>query len=142
MAYTRSNKAGQLQVTPGTTGAANAGGVYMPNSGTSVIGNTTTEVFTLAAPVQGCKKRIIVTSLTTTVAPVIRFSTSSGAGTVSLVGATTGNNLLTILGTRSTFCATVMDLEGFNSTSWLLTNVCPASSTATVSSVVTVSSGA
>ncbi len=143
MAYFRTKSQGEPKTVNGTTGAAAGGaGSLMPNSGVSVIGNTTTEVFTLAPPVTGCRKTIIITSLTTTVLPVIRCSTTTGVGTISFVGATTGMNLLTVAGTRSTVAATVIELIGINSTSWVVSNVCPGSSTATINLAVTLSSGA
>jgi hypothetical protein len=141
MAYFKTRMQGEPRAVAGSTAAANTGGVKMPNSGISVIGNTTSEVFVLAAPVTGCRKTIVITSLTTTVLPIIRTSSTSGAD-ISFVGVTTGLNLLNILGPRSTALATVVELIGFNSTSWLLANVCPASSTLTVSSVLSISSGA
>lgn len=137
MAYSKTRLAGELQVTPGSTGAGTA--ASMPNSGVSVIGNTTTEVFVLQPPVQGCQKTIVITSLSTAVLPVIRCSTSGGA--IGFVGATTGLNLLTVAATRSTVAATVIQLIGMNSTSWLVAGVCPGSSTATINQAVTLSSG-
>jgi hypothetical protein len=139
MAYFKTRMQGEPRTVNGTTGAGTA--TKMPNSGISVIGNTTTEVFVLEPPVTGCRKTIIITSLTTTVLPVIRCSTASN-GAISFVGATTGMNLMTVAGTRSTVAATVIELIGVNSTSWVVANVCPGSSTATINLAVTLSSGA
>jgi len=137
MAYFKSNSAGALQVTPGSTGAGTA--PSMPNYGVSIIGNTTTEVFVLQPPVQGCQKTIVITSLSTAVLPVIRCSTAGGA--ISFVADTTGKNLLTLAASRSTVAATVIQLIGMNSTSWLVAGVCPGSSTATINQAITLSSG-
>jgi hypothetical protein len=124
-------------VTPGTTGAGAT--PSMSNNGISVITNTTTEVFTLAPPETGCRKTIVITSLTTTVLPVIR--TSSSGGGITFVGASTGYNLLTVAAIRSTVAATVIELIGLSSTQWLVAGVCPGSSTATINQAVTLSSG-
>lgn len=138
MAYTRSATiAGSIAVTPGTTGAGAT--PSMANSGLSVIGNTTTEVFTLQPPVTGCQKTIVISSLTTTVLPVVRLSSAGGG--ISLLGATTGLNLLTVAATRSTAVATVIQMMGVNSTSWVITSICPGSSTATMNQALTASSG-
>ncbi len=137
MAYSRTNSAGAPQVTAGSTGAGTA--PSMANYGVSIIGNTTTEVFVLQPPVQGCRKTIVITSLTTTVLPVIRCSTAGGA--ISFVADTTGKNLLTLAASRSTVAATVIELIGMNSTSWLVAGVCPGSSTATINQAITLSSG-
>jgi hypothetical protein len=136
MAYFKTRMQGEPRTVNGTTGAATG---FMPNSGISVIGNTTTEVFVLAPPVTGCRKTIIITSLTTTVAPVVRLSTSGGG--ISFVADTTGKNLMTVAGTRSTVAATVIELIGINSTSWVVAGVCPGSSTAVVNQAITLSSG-
>jgi hypothetical protein len=125
MAYSRSDQAGAVQVTPGTTGAGTA--ASMPNYGTSIITGTSAEAFVLQAPVQGCKKRIIVTSLSTAALQVIRTSTTSG-GAPSIVGATTGINTITVTTLRALTTPLVIDLEGFNSTSWVITGVFPDSS--------------
>jgi hypothetical protein len=139
MAYFKTRMQGEPRTINGSTGAGGAGGIRMPNSGVSVIGNTTTEVFVLEAPIAGCRKTIVITSLTTTVAPVIRTSTAGGA--IGFVGTSTGTNLLTVAGTRSTAAATVIELIGINSTSWVVANVCPGSSTATINQAITLSSG-
>ena len=116
MAYKRTRQAGQQTVTAGSTGAGTA--PSMPNHGVSVISNTSTEVFVLQPPVEGCDKTIVITSLSTAVLPVIRCSTAGGA--IGFVGATTGLNLLTLSALRSTALATVITLKGLNSTSWLI----------------------
>lgn len=135
MAYLRNTRAGQVIQPVGSTGAGTA--PSMPNNGVSVITATSSEVYVLEPPVAGCQKTIIITSLTTTVAPVVRFSTASGV--VSLAGST-GNTILTAAAIRSTTIATCIQLLGLNATSWALTSVCPASSTLTVNQGVVVSS--
>jgi hypothetical protein len=126
MAYFRSNvSVGSKQVTAGTTGAGTA--ASMPNTGTSIIANTSGEAFVLQAPVTGCKKRIILTSLSTAALCVIRTSTTSG-GAPSIVGATTGINTITETTLRALTTPLVIDLEGFNSTSWVITSIFPDSS--------------
>jgi hypothetical protein len=140
MAYFKTKMQGEPRTVNGSTGAGTA--TKMPNSGVSVIGNTTTEVFVLEPPIFGCRKTIIINTLTTTVLPVIRTSTVANGGAISYVGPTTGLNLLTVAGTRSTAALTVIELIGLNSTSWVVTNVCPGSSTATINQAITISSGA
>jgi hypothetical protein len=140
MAYFKTRMQGEPRQVNGSTALTAA--PKMPNSGISVIGNTTTEVFCLEAPIAGCRKTIVITSLTTTVLPVIRTSTVANSGAISFVGATTGLNLLSVLGPRSTANATVIELIGLNSTSWVVANVCPGSSTATINLAVSVTSGA
>jgi hypothetical protein len=127
MTYFRTKYQGEQRTINGTTGAANAGGVKMPNSGTSVIGNTTTEVFVLEPPITGCKKRIVLNTPSTGVLPVIRCASAASVG-ISFVGATTGINILTLTTARVATNPAVIDLEGLNSTSWVITNVFTATS--------------
>jgi hypothetical protein len=131
---------GELRTVNGTTGAGAA--TKMQNTGVSVIGNTTTEVFVLEPPVMGCRKTIVITSLTTTVLTVIRTSTVANGGGITFVSNTTGKNLLSVLGPRSTIAATVIELVGINSTSWVVSSVCPATSDATINAAVSMTSGA
>lgn len=135
MAYSRTKQAGQLAVTVGSTGAGTA--PSMPNHGVSIITATSNEVYVLQPPVAGCEKTIVFQSLTTTVLPVVRLSTASGV--VSLLGST-GNSIITAAAIRSTVLATVVTLKGINSTSWVITGVCPGSSTLTVNQGIVVSS--
>jgi hypothetical protein len=125
MAYARTDQAGAVQVTAGATGAGVA--ASMPNYGTSIITASSADAFVLQAPVQGVKKRIIVNLLTTGAQPIIRTSTTSG-GAPSIVGATTGINTITVTTARNVSAPLVIDLEGFNSTSWVITGVFPDSS--------------
>jgi hypothetical protein len=140
MAYFKTRMQGELRTVNGTTGAGAA--TKMQNTGVSVIGNTTTEVFVLEPPVMGCRKTIVITSLTTTVLPVIRTSTVANGGGITFVSNTTGKNLLSVLGPRSTIAATVIELVGINSTSWVVSSVCPATSDATINAAVSMTSGA
>jgi hypothetical protein len=140
MAYFKTRMQGELRTVNGTTGAGAA--TKMPNSGVSVIGNTTTEVFVLEPPIAGCRKTVIVTSLTTTVIPVVRLSTVANGGGITFVSNTTGKNLLTITGPRSTIAATVVELIGVNSTSWVVSNVFPGTSDANIAQGATMTSGA
>jgi hypothetical protein len=140
MAYFKTRMQGEPRTVNGTTGAGAA--TKMPNSGLSVIGNTTTEVFVLEPPIFGCRKTVVITSLTTTVLPVIRTSTVANGGGITFVSNTTGKNLLSVLGTRSTIAATVIELIGINSTSWAVSSVCPGTSDATINIAVSMTSGA
>lgn len=135
MTYYKSKKWGELKNIVGSTGAGTA--PSMPNSGVSIVTATSNEVYVLQPPVAGVEKTIIFQSLTTTVLPVVRLST--GTGVVSLFG-TTGNTIMTAAAIRSTVLATVVTLKGINSTSWVITGVCPGSSTLTVNQGVVASS--
>jgi hypothetical protein len=108
----------------------------MPNYGTSIISNSSGEVFVLQPPVQGVKKRIILANLTTNNLCVIKSCTTAG-GAPSIVGATTGINTITLTTLRALTTPTIIDLEGFNSTSWVITGIFPDSS---LFNVVTLSS--
>ena len=125
MAYSRSNSAGAVQVSAGTTAAATA--PSMPNSGTSIVSNSSGEVFVLQAPIQGCRKRIILTDLTTANLCVIK-SCTTGGDNISFIGATTGINTITLTTLRALGTPLTIDLEGYNSTSWVITSIFPDSS--------------
>ena len=128
MAYNRTNQAGNVRITAGSTGAATA--ASMPNFGTSVITSTTAgDTYVLQPPVQGCRKRIIFATLSTSnVQVVMSCTTAGGAAAITFVGATTGINVITVNTLRVVTTPVVVDLEGFNSTSWVITNVCPQTS--------------
>ena len=126
MAYKKINRSGAVQITAGSTGAGTA--ATMPNFGTTIITSTTgADAWVLQAPVQGCRKRIIFAALSTANLQVIR-SCTSGAGSPTFVGATTGINTITINTARNVTTPLVIDLEGYNSTSWVITNICPQTS--------------
>lgn len=128
MAYFKTNLRGQLAVTPGTTGAGTA--ASMPNFGTSYVANSSGEAFVLEAPVAGCKKRVVFTHLTSANLSVLR-SCTAGGDNISFLGATTGINTITLTTVRAGF-VTVIDLEGQNSTSWIVTNIYPDTSVGVV----------
>jgi hypothetical protein len=125
MAYERTNRAGRTQVTAGTTGAGTA--ASMPNHGTSIIANSSGENYVLAPPVAGCRKRVIFSHLSTANLCVLRASTT-GSDAITFVGATTGINVITLNTARVVTTPIVIDLEGFNSTSWVITSVFPETS--------------
>ena len=125
MAYVKKDYSGALQVTVGTTGAGVA--ASMPNNGTSVITGTSGEAYVLQAPIAGCRKRVIFTSLSTANLSVLRSCTSAG-GSPTFIGATTGINTITVTTLRALTTPLVIDLEGFNSTSWVITSIFPDSS--------------
>jgi hypothetical protein len=124
MAYYRSHTGGSLTnnvVSKGTTGAATA--ASMPNFGTSIVANTSAEAWVLQAPVQGCRKRVIFTGLTSANTNILR-SCTTGGDDISFAGATTGINTLSI-STMSGAFPLVVDLEGASSILWYVTNVFP-----------------
>lgn len=125
MAYFKTNSAGTIQVTAGTTGAGTA--ASMPNTGTSIITNSSAENYVLQAPVQGCRKRVIFSHLSTANLCVLRASTT-GSDDITFVGATTGINVITLNTARVVTTPVVVDLEGFNSTSWVITSIFPETS--------------
>jgi hypothetical protein len=125
MAYYRSKLAGEVAVTAGSSGAGTA--ASMPNFGTShVTGTTGADAYVLQAPVAGCKKRVVFHALTSANLQVLR-SCTSGGDNISFVSSTTGVSVLTLTTIRANQ-VTVIDLEGYNSTSWIVTNCFPATS--------------
>ena len=121
MAYYRTSFDVPNTVLKGSSGAGTA--ASMPNTGITVIANTSGEAWVLQPPVAGCKKRVVFTGLTSANVNILRASTS-GDDVIAFMGATTGINTLT-LSTMSGQFPLVIDLVGFNSTSWLITNVFP-----------------
>jgi hypothetical protein len=134
MAYFRTRTQGEPKTVNGTTGAGTA--VKMPNSGVSVISNTSGEVFVLDPPVMGCRKTIVYSNISTANLCVVRTATAGGA--ISFIGATTGQNLITMTTARHTVVPVVIELLGLNTTSWVVANVFPQTSLFTA---VTVTSG-
>lgn len=135
--YRARNQCGEAAVRVGTTGGAVVG---MPNYGVSIVSATSTEVYTLAPPVAGCRKTIVCTSSSTGITPTIKLS-SNAAQTVSLTQLG-GNQIATMFkfaATRSTGAATVVELVGINSTSWVMTNAFPCLSTGAGNGAVTLS---
>jgi hypothetical protein len=134
MTYFRTRAQGEPKTVNGTTGAGTA--VKMPNYGVSVITNTSGEVFVLDPPVMGCRKTIVYSNISTANLCVVRASTSGGG--ISFIGATTGQNLITMTTARHTVVPVVIELLGLNTTSWVISNVFPQTSLFTA---VTVTSG-
>jgi hypothetical protein len=142
MAYFKTKSQGEVRTITGTTGAGTA--PSMPNSGVSVLSETTAESIVLQPPIAGCEKTIVLNTYSTTAFPIIKFS-SNAAQTISLLGVSTNLTHLKAVAGRSTVCPTIITLKGVNSTSWLLMNVFPAMGAVTtgssaVSNAVSVSS--
>jgi len=127
MAYVRTYSAAHKQVTKGTTAAATAAST--PNYGTTIISDTSAEVYVLQPPTAGCRKRIIFTAVTTGTLPIV-MSCTAGGDDITIVGATTGINALTLTTARILTQPVTVDLEGLNSTSWIITSIWPATSVA------------
>jgi exosortase/archaeosortase len=128
MAYFRTKLEGAIAVTKGTSAAATA--ASMPNFGTSIIANTSGEAWVLQAPYAGVRKRVVFTGLTSANTNILRACTTGGDD-ITFVGATTGINALSVT-TGSGAFAMVIDLEGQNTTSWIITNIFPESTVATI----------
>jgi hypothetical protein len=126
MAYYRTKQAASIQVTAGTTAAGAT--PSMPNHGVSVIGNTTTEIFTLMAPEVGVEKTIVFSgSSSTSLTHTVR---GSSAQTVTFSGGTLGGNtalptMFKLAATRSTKMNVVVSLIGMSSVSWAVKSVYP-----------------
>jgi hypothetical protein len=129
MAYTKTRLAAEsVSISTGTTGAGTA--PSMPNHGISVISATSSEVFVLQPPVAGIRKTICFAGNSTATNAVVRLST--GTGVVSFFnGATTGLTIMTCAAARSTVSCQVVDMVGMNTTSWMILNVFPATTTPT-----------
>lgn len=133
MAYVETKTVGEIvPISSGTTGAGTA--PSMPNYGLSVLSATSSEVFVLEAPVRGIRKTIAFAGNSTANNPVVRLSTATGA--VSFFnGATTGLTILTCAAARSTASCQVVELVGINTTSWMITNVFPCTTTPTAANM-------
>ena len=123
MAYFRTKQWGERQSILGTTGLGTA--PSMPNTGVSIVTATSAEAYVLQPPVAGCEKTIAFHTYSTTALPVVKLCTDGAAVTVSFVGSSTNLSIMKSAAGKSTVCATVVTLKGFNSTSWLITNVWP-----------------
>jgi hypothetical protein len=132
MAYVRTKAGAEKQVAKRTTGATATG--TTPNYGTTVINDSSAEVYVLEPPVAGCRKRLIFTTATTGdgALPIVKSSTTPAAGVsaITFVGATTGINTLTLTTARILTQPTIVELEGLNSTSWIITSIWPNTSVA------------
>ena len=131
---TNVSSGGTAALAVGTTGGAVVG---MPNHGISLIEGTSTEIFVIAPPVYGVQKRLICSAATTTVTPTVRFSTTAGQGIASAGGVPA--TILKFAATRSTVCATVVDLVGLSSVQWAIVNVFPCMSTGAGNGAITLS---
>jgi hypothetical protein len=131
MPYTKTNRGGSLAQPLGTTGGAVSD---IPNHGVTYITGTTVETYTLAAPVPGCRKTIVFNSSTTTLKPVIKLSTVA-TGAAFLGMAATGLNVMEFTSDRSTAHASVVELVGVTTASWLITNIWPICTAPTASLV-------
>lgn len=124
MAYYRSNSAGSIEATGYTTLAA----ASMPNTGTSHILSTTgADPWVLQPPIPGCKKRVVFHALTSANLQLLRSCSAAATDIITFVSSTTGVSILTLNTIRANQ-VTVIDLEGYNTTSWVITNCFPATS--------------
>jgi hypothetical protein len=133
MAYSRTQTGSDvINITTGSTGAGTA--PSMPNWGVSVISATSSEAFNLQAPVAGVRKTLVFAGNSTANNAVVRLSTASGV--VSFFnGATTGQSILTVAAARSTASCQVVELLGMNTTSWVILNVFPVTTTPTAANL-------
>jgi hypothetical protein len=133
MAYSRTALNGEVvNITTGTTGAGTA--PSMPNYGVSVISATSSEVFVLQAPVAGVRKTLAFAGNSTANNAVVRLSTTSGVVTF-FNGTSTGQTILTCAAARSTASCQVVELLGMNTTSWMILNVFPCTTTPTAANL-------
>lgn len=133
MPYQKTFQAGEIvPISSGTTGSGTSPSI--PNYGVSVLSATSSEVFVLQAPVQGVRKTICFAGNSTANNPVVRLSTATGV--VSFFnGATTGLTIMTCAAARSTVSCQVVEMIGMNSTSWMILNVFPATTTPTAANM-------
>jgi hypothetical protein len=133
MAYSRTALNGEVvNITTGTTGAGTAPSI--PNYGVSVISATSSEVFVLQAPVAGVRKTLAFSGNSTANNAVVRLSTATGVVTF-FNGTSTGATILTCAAARSTASCQVVELIGMNSTSWMILNVFPCTTTPTAANM-------
>ena len=134
MAYSRAKLYGEA-FQPATGPSASAVKDF-PGTGISVLTVTSTETFCLEAPITGREKTIILTMMTTTIAPEIWASTSAD-GPITFAGGTTGlTKIKFVAAGRSTQAATVVKLVGINSTQWAITSVFPVTTATTGTSQI------
>jgi hypothetical protein len=133
MAYARTRTGGEVvNITTGSTGAGAAPSI--PNYGLSVISATSSEVFVLQPPVAGVRKTIAFSGNSTANNAVVRLSTATGVCSF-FNGATTGLTIMTCAAARSTASCQVVDMIGMNSTSWMILNVFPCTTTPTAANM-------
>lgn len=130
MPYFKTNQGGDVAVNLAlpTTGGAVLG---IANYGASQLTATSNEVYALNPPVAGVLKTLIFHNYTTAAGPTVNLST---AQTVSLLGKTTGLSKIVHSAQKSTVTATVVQLMGINSTSWVLLNAFPNQGSVTTGS--------
>lgn len=130
MPYRATRQYGEIvPITSGTTGAGTA--PSMPPFGVSILSGTSSEVYVLQPPTMaGQRKTIVFSGNSTANNPVVRLSTATGV--VSFFnGQTTGQTIMTCAASRSTAFCQVVELMSMNSTSWMVTNVFPVTTTPT-----------
>jgi hypothetical protein len=133
MAYSKTRIGGEVVgITTGSTGAGAA--PSLPNYGVSVISATSSEVFVLQTPVAGCRKTLCFAGNSTANNAVVRLSTATGV--VSFFnGTSTGQTIITCAAARSTASCQVVEMIGVNSTSWMILNVFPCTTTPTAANL-------
>jgi hypothetical protein len=117
-------------VNTATTGLGTTAGIL--NNGVTIISGSTQESYVLGRPEVGITKRIICTSVTTTIAPIIRGST---AQTVTFDAA--GNTMFRF--SSGTSHHRVVDLIGLTTLTWAITNVYPCLTTGLGNGTITLS---
>ncbi len=134
MAYLKSRQAGEIvSITTGTTGAGTA--PSMDPYGLSVLSATSGEVFVLKAPTMaGQRKTLVFAGNSTANNPVVKLSTAVNQVTF-FNGATTGQWILTCAAARSTVSCQVVELISMNTTSWMILNVFPCTTTPTAANM-------
>ena len=138
MAYFRTKQSGDV-ATAVSSGSTGAGGTSLiPNYGITQISATSAEVYVLAPPIAGVEKTLIFHTYSTTALPIVKLCTD-GAQTVSLLGSSTNLTVLKSAATKSTVSATVVQLKGLNSTSWIMMNVWPTMAGVTTGSTIVAS---
>ena len=124
MPYFRTKQGGERATINGTTGEGAA--PSMPNSGVSIITNTTAEVFVLQPPIAGCEKTIVFHTYSTTALPIVKLTSAANtAAPISFMGVSTNLSVIKSAAGKSTVSPTVVQLKGINSTSWLIMSVFP-----------------
>jgi hypothetical protein len=118
-------------VNTATTGLGTTAGIL--NNGVTIISGSTQESYVLGRPEIGITKRIVCTSATTTIQPIIRGST---AQTVTFDAV--GNTMFRIKPAASSH-EVVVDLMGLTTLRWVITNVYPCLTTGLGNGTITLS---
>jgi hypothetical protein len=119
-------------VNTATTGTGTTAGIL--NNGVTIISGSTQESYVLGRPEIGITKRIICTSATTTIAPLIRGSTAA-AQSVTFDAA--GNTMFRF--SSGTSHHRVVDLIGLTTLTWAITNIYPCLTTGLGHGTITLS---